>query len=72
MKASVDLAQSLIQLAPQASGWLNISSTCARMWTPETGRQLERLGQSVLIRTADNKEGMAAFSEKRKPKFSGN
>ena len=37
----------------------------------ETGRLLERLGQSVLIRTADNKEGMQSFREKRKPKFTG-
>jgi hypothetical protein len=37
----------------------------------ETGRLLERLGQSVLIRTADNKEGMQSFREKRSPKFTG-
>ena len=32
---------------------------------------LERLGQSVLIRTEDNKEGMRSFKEKRKPVFKG-
>ena len=37
----------------------------------ETGRMLERLGQSVLIRTEDNQEGMRAFQEKRKPRFKG-
>jgi enoyl-CoA hydratase/carnithine racemase len=37
----------------------------------ETGRLLERLGQSILIKTSDNKEGMAAFLEKRKPRFKG-
>jgi hypothetical protein len=37
----------------------------------ETGRLLERLGQSVLIRTADNKEGMQSFQQKRKPRFTG-
>ena len=72
MKASIDLAQDLIQLAPQALGMAkHIINMCQNVDT-ETGRQLERLGQSVLIRTADNKEGMASFSEKRKPKFSGN
>lgn len=71
MKSSIDLAQSLITLSPQALGMAkHIINICQNVDT-ETGRQLERLGQSVLIRTSDNKEGMTAFSEKRKPKFSG-
>jgi enoyl-CoA hydratase/carnithine racemase len=71
MSASIDLAQRLIGLAPQALGMAkHIINMCQNVDT-ETGRQLERLGQSVLIRTNDNKEGMAAFSEKRKPSFSG-
>ena len=71
MKSSIELAQSLIALAPQALGMAkHIINMCQNVDT-ETGRQLERLGQSVLIRTSDNKEGMAAFSEKRKPSFSG-
>lgn len=72
LNASLALAQSLIALAPQALGMAkHIINMCQNVDT-ETGRQLERLGQSVLIRTADNKEGMASFSDKRKPKFSGN
>jgi enoyl-CoA hydratase/carnithine racemase len=71
MKSSIDLAQSLIALSPQALGMAkHIINICQNVDT-ETGRQLERLGQSVLIRTSDNKEGMTAFSGKRKPKFSG-
>jgi len=35
----------------------------------ETGRLLERLGQSVLIRTDDAQDGMAAFREKRRAQF---
>lgn len=71
MKSSIDLAQSLIALSPQALGMAkHIINICQNVDT-ETGRKLERLGQSVLIRTSDNKEGMTAFSEKRKPKFSG-
>jgi enoyl-CoA hydratase len=33
--------------------------------------QRERAGQSLLLRTEDVKEGMAAFSEKRRPAFEG-
>ncbi len=36
-----------------------------------TGRDLERLGQSVLVLSEDHKEGMSAFFEKRKPVFKG-
>jgi enoyl-CoA hydratase/carnithine racemase len=71
MNVSVALAQHLITLAPQALGMgKHIINMCQNVDT-ETGRQLERLGQSVLIRTSDNKEGMNAFSQKRKPKFTG-
>lgn len=35
----------------------------------ETGRRLERLGQSVLKKTNDHAEGAQAFIEKRKPNW---
>ena len=38
---------------------------------PDTGRHLERLGQSILKKTDDHAEGARAFVEKRKPKFEG-
>lgn len=37
----------------------------------DTGRNLERLGQSVLKKTEDHAEGAKAFLEKRKPVFHG-
>jgi len=65
-------ARKLLERAPQAAGMgKHIINMCQNVDT-ETGRLLERLGQSVLIRTTDNKEGMAAFKEKRRPKFTGN
>jgi enoyl-CoA hydratase/carnithine racemase len=71
MSSALSFAQHLTTLAPQALGMgKHIINMCQSVDT-ETGRQLERLGQSVLIRTEDNKEGMRAFKEKRKPKFSG-
>lgn len=71
MNAAYAFARSLLPLAPQAVGMAkHIINTCQNVDT-ETGRLLERLGQSVLIRTQDNKEGMQAFKEKRAPRFKG-
>ena len=36
-----------------------------------TGRNFERIAQSVLKLTADHKEGAQSFLEKRKPEFTG-
>ena len=59
----------LLKRAPLAMGMAkHIINTCQNVDT-ETGRILERLGQSILIGTADNHEGMTAFREKRPPKF---
>ncbi len=55
------------KLAPAAMGMgKQIINMCQNVDT-ETGRLLERLGQSILIKTEDNKEGMNAFIEKRPP-----
>ncbi|MDH7799007.1 MULTISPECIES: enoyl-CoA hydratase/isomerase family protein [unclassified Beijerinckia] len=64
-------ARELLKRAPQAMGMgKHIINMCQNVDT-ETGRLLERLGQSVLIRTHDNKEGMTSFREKRRPHFTG-
>jgi enoyl-CoA hydratase/carnithine racemase len=36
-----------------------------------SGRILERIGQSVLIKSEDHREGIRAFREKRKPVYQG-
>ena len=72
LETAYAFARSLVSLAPQAVGMAkHIINTCQNVDT-ETGRLLERLGQSILIRTKDNKEGMSAFREKRRPEFNGN
>jgi enoyl-CoA hydratase/carnithine racemase len=71
MARTLEFARKLLTKAPQAMGMAkHIINTCQNVDT-ETGRLLERLGQSVLIRTEDNKEGMTAFQSKRPAKFRG-
>jgi enoyl-CoA hydratase/carnithine racemase len=71
MAGTLEFARVLLKRAPQAMGMAkHIINLCQNVDT-ETGRILERLGQSVLIRTDDNKEGMRAFLEKRRPNFTG-
>lgn len=69
MEGALEFARHLRGLAPQAMGMgKQVINMCQNVDT-ETGRMLERLGQSILIKTQDNKEGMKAFIEKRKPDF---
>ena len=65
------LAEKLAAKAPAALGLAKaILNTCQNIDTA-SGRVLERIGQSVLIRSEDHKEGVRAFREKRKPQYSG-
>ena len=69
MEGALDFAQHLLGRAPLAMGVAkHIINTCQNVDT-ETGRILERLGQSILIRSEDAREGMQAFREKRSPHF---
>lgn len=71
VQAAMALAERILRRAPQAVGMAkHVINACQSVDT-ETGRLLERLGQSVLIRTEDAQDGMAAFAEKRRAKFSG-
>ena len=59
------MAQVLAAKAPLALGMAKlVLNTCAEV-DLETGRRLERLGQSVLKKTQDHREGVRAFLEKR-------
>jgi len=67
----VAFAETLAARAPLAIGMAKLIVNQCLNVDLETGRNLERIGQSVLKQTADHKEGAAAFVEKRKPDFKG-
>lgn len=65
------LAKHLLTRAPVALGLVKrILWNCVNV-DMATGRTLESLAQSILIRTEDHKEGIKAFREKRRPNFQG-
>jgi enoyl-CoA hydratase/carnithine racemase len=64
-------AERILRRAPQAVGMAKHVINACQSVDMETGRLLERLGQSVLIRTDDAQDGMAAFAEKRGAQFHG-
>jgi enoyl-CoA hydratase/carnithine racemase len=68
--AALALVERLSRRAPLALGMAKaILNTCSEV-DAESGRRLERLGQSVLKMTDDHHEGYAAFIEKRTPSWS--
>lgn len=63
------LARQLAEYAPLALGMAKlVLNTCTDV-DQETGRRLERLGQSVLKLSDDHAEGARAFLEKRPPQW---
>lgn len=71
MARTTELAQRLAAKAPLALGLAKVVLNACLNVDPDTGRNLERLGQSILKKTDDHLEGARAFVEKRRPKFKG-
>lgn len=71
MQAGLAMARRLAAKAPLALGMAKlVINTCADV-DLESGRRLERIGQSVLKKSDDHAEGARAFIEKRKPRWTG-
>lgn len=71
LDAARAMAARLSGVAPLALGMAKlVLNTCTDV-DAETGRRLERLGQSVLKSTEDHTEGARAFLEKRTPHWQG-
>ena len=71
MPRAMELAAQLAAKAPLALGVAKIVLNNCLNVDPETGRNFERLGQSILKKTEDHIEGAKAFVEKRRPDFKG-
>ena len=71
MPRAIELAQQLASKAPLALGLAKLVLNGCLHVDPETGRNFERLGQSILKKTEDHIEGAKAFVEKRRPDFKG-
>ena len=71
MDETMAFARKLAAKAPQALGIAKIVlNNCAKV-DPDTARNFERLGQSILKKTEDHIEGALAFVEKRSAQFTG-
>jgi len=64
-----ELAATLIKKGPLALGMAKHVMNAALGVDPHTGRILERLGTSVLLKTEDSREGVRALKENRAPRW---
>jgi enoyl-CoA hydratase/carnithine racemase len=71
LEKTYEYAEGFLDLAPHAVGMSKHVINMCLNTDMHTGRYIERLAQSVLSRSEDHREGMAAFFEKRKPDFKG-
>jgi enoyl-CoA hydratase len=69
LPAAIEMGVKLAGKAPQALGMVKLVLNSCGDVDLASGRRLERLGQSVLKKTADHAEGVKAFREKRQPNW---
>jgi enoyl-CoA hydratase/carnithine racemase len=70
-KRAVEMAQQIAALSPLAIQQAKEAILRGMDAALETGLALETKAIQILFSSQDQKEGMAAFIEKRKPRFQG-
>ncbi len=68
---TMDYARKLAQKAPLSIGMAKLVILQSMNTDAQSAHAYETMAQSILRRTHDHEEGVAAFREKRKPGFSG-
>lgn len=71
LEETYEYARTLLKRAPQAIGMAKKLINVLANIDQTSGIVVEGLGQSILIKTEDHREGVQAFREKRKPDYSG-
>ena len=71
METAKEMARKILARAPLAVRLAKISLNASSHTPLDAGLTLEMLAQGILFESKDKYEGMTAFLEKRKPKFTG-
>lgn len=71
MAYTMEYAEKLANKAPQALGLAKLVILNAINTDAQSAHAYETMAQSILRRTQDHEEGVAAFRERRKPNFKG-